>query len=284
VLPSFLDFKNSSNNRNNLPDEVNLRFLDSTYKIAYWSIDQFGYLDLSAPVTVVKELNSKETEHLIIDLRNNPGGIIQIAFLANLFLADTTFSFLHRMVATSRWNSVVSVMSLSKWSDYLLLPVQFPIRVLMISPVERLGSFGFQHTDWILNNQWAPGEVYVIINGGTFSAANSLASALQQSGRAKVFGTESGDAAWGDAAGAFKTLHLPNSRMKVLFGLFWMEDTHFDTRQIGRGVIPDYYVPDPSLDDIIQQKDPQMQFVLDYIRDQIEANQTILENQEPVEP
>jgi hypothetical protein len=261
-------------NVSNPPAGNNLRFQDSTYRVAYWSIDRFILFNIFDPKAVVDVLNQKGTEHLIIDLRYNTGGNIYHALATNLFLADSSLSFMDKPLAKTRLRSALATInSLNNWGDYLLIPVQLPFLLYSISKIEKAGEWGYHHNSCLLTKKWIPpqkaykGEIYVIINGGTYSAASSLANSLQQSGRATLFGTESGEAAWGGAAGTFKTVRLPNSKMKVTYGIFWMRNHLVDLQHLGRGVIPGYQVSNATIEEIQRGIDPQMQFILNHIRE-----------------
>ena len=59
------------------------------------------------------------------------------------------------------------------------------------------------------------GKVYVLINGGSFSASCILSSNLQGSKRAVFVGEETGGTYNGTVAGRMPLLELPNSKLST---------------------------------------------------------------------
>ena len=105
------------------------------------------------------------------------------------------------------------------------------------------------------------GNLYVLINGGTFSNSGIVSSYLELAGRAVFIGEEaagnkiviSGDP--GDGI-------LPNTKITVQ--LSSKKYIIRDAVNEGHGVIPAYYIT-PSVEDIINGKDPAKEFALDLI-------------------
>lgn len=63
------------------------------------------------------------------------------------------------------------------------------------------------------------GEVYVLINGGSFSATTLLAANLKSSGRAVFVGEETGGAYNGCVAGSLPVYTTPNSKLPFRMGV-----------------------------------------------------------------
>ncbi|MFU1858762.1 S41 family peptidase [Sphingobacterium sp. NGMCC 1.201703] len=104
------------------------------------------------------------------------------------------------------------------------------------------------------------GRLFVLIDGGTFSAASLIATNLKAGKRAIFVGEETGGAAGGTVAGYLPVLKLPNSHLRWRFGLMNIKP-YFQVAEEGRGVMPDVPVV-RSIDDVITGKDPVMDKVL----------------------
>ena len=110
------------------------------------------------------------------------------------------------------------------------------------------------------------GKVYVLINGGSFSATCILSSNLKGSKRAFFVGEETGGAYNGSVAGVIPTFTLPHSKLQLSFGLMRIQP-HYKTDIEGRGIFPDIEIK-PTLEDRINGRDPELQWVLDDIEKQ----------------
>jgi len=108
------------------------------------------------------------------------------------------------------------------------------------------------------------GNVYVLINGGSFSATCILASNLKGSQRAVFVGEETGGAFNGTVAGKMTVLTLPGSKLNVRFGLALIQP-HYKTDIEGRGIFPDIEIK-PTLKDRIKGKDTEIKWILDDIK------------------
>ena len=83
------------------------------------------------------------------------------------------------------------------------------------------------------------GNVYVLTNGGTFSAAAIFSAVVQGQNRAVVIGRETGGGRKVLNANFMPYLVLPNTEARIRFPLFHIV-TDAPGQDIGRGVFPDY--------------------------------------------
>lgn len=246
----------------------NLRFIESDSSIAIMKINGFSignpYRFYRQSFKKIKDFKSKT---LIIDLRDNPGGSLQeIAHLYS-YLADSTFVF-------SQKSEVVSKTSLLQ-ADYfkggslstkalkvIFSPLYYGYTFFKVHKSED-GKYNYntkdakpQHVD--LNA--FKGKIYVLINGGSFSASCILSSNLKGSKRAFFVGQETGGAFNGTVAGRMPLIQLPNSKINVRVGLMCIKPFHSNDI-LGRGIFPDKEIV-PTFDDKINDKDPELDWVL----------------------
>lgn len=217
-----------------------------------------------------QKLDSLHTKNLIIDLRDNPGGRLDDVRNLYAYLADTSFRFVEK-------SEVVSKTSLWHAGYFSQSPAwQIPIRVIGLPFVLGADAYTYFATAKINDSTYrfplrgshlrktiSPrfrGKVYVLINGGSFSASGLLAANLNGSRRAVLVGAETGGAYNGCVAGIMPVFKLPHSGLSLRFGLLVCK-TPYTSNPDGRGIFPDKEIV-PSIEDRINGTDPEMLQVL----------------------
>ncbi|AEI50051.1 S41 family peptidase [Runella slithyformis] len=198
-----------------------------------------------------KKIKEKNIEHLVIDLRANGGGRSDASINLMSYLLDSNYvvydtidavrgrpSFnayyggkLLRFAARNFWSRKIS-------SDR--------IRNRSAAKVLRPNKkFGFK------------GKVYLLTNGGSFSAAAIFASIIQQyNPRAVSIGRETGGGQYGCNAFISPYVTLPNTKAKVRIPMFKIV-LHLPGHDKGRGVMPDIPV-EYTYRDVVKTKDLDM--------------------------
>ncbi|MFY0481319.1 S41 family peptidase [Flavobacterium sp. PLA-1-15] len=250
----------------------NLKFIEADSSVAVMKINAFA---IGNHYAFYKEsfekIKKNKAETLIIDLRNNPGGrLSEIAELYS-YLTDTT------MVFTDK-SEVATKTSLLK-GDYFkggsigmkaLKGIFYPLYIgYTFFKVKKAddGKFYYATSDSKPQNKKAnafEGKIYVLINGGSFSASCILSSNLQGAKRATFVGEETGGTYNGTVAGRMPLIKLPNSKLKVRVGLMRISP-HYKTDVEGRGIFPDVAIT-PTLEDRIKDIDPEMNWVMEDIK------------------
>lgn len=249
-----------------------LKFMEKDSSIALLKIRHFA---LGKPSRFYKEsfqrMQLNKTKTLIIDLRNNPGGSIkEIADLYS-YLADSSFVFIEPFQVTSK-TTLIEKTPYSK-SPFLAKIFMTPFYAPVVFFKTRKDKNGNYYTSnshskpQSINKKAFKGKVYVIINGGTFSASSIISSNLKGSKRATFVGQETGGAYNGTVAGIMPTLKLPNSDIKVTIGLLVVAP-FYKTPMEGRGVFPDKEIV-PTVEDYINGKDPELNWILEDIKKNI---------------
>lgn len=169
-------------------------------------------------------------KHLIIDLRGNMGGRNEFADdIVPFILQDkTTNSFLRKTVS---WKGKEKTYKMPKPSK----------------------------------NAYK-GQIYILINGATFSAGSSIARYLKEYGNAIVIGEESGTRYEGFAAGSKQYVYLPNSNIRIGIPRYHIYfPSSKKQRTTNRGILPDHKVT-TSISDIINNKDVVLEQALSLIK------------------
>lgn len=206
---------------------------------------------------------------LVLDLRDNPGGRVADAVeLYSYLTAEKEFTILQPAEVTSKT-------SLWKWGAFRTAPkLAYPFLGLAY-PV----YMGFSYFRTTKNDDgtyqyrltgsrprknspnYFSGKIYVLINGGSFSASCILSSALSSNPNVTFVGEETGGAFNGTVAGIMPVVTLPNSKIPLRLGLMNIKTVN-QTELDGRGILPDKEII-PTIFDKIQNKDPEMDWVLE---------------------
>jgi C-terminal processing protease CtpA/Prc len=129
---------------------------------------------------------------------------------------------------------------------------------------------GFYYYADSLISKWTPddfrfsGKVYVITNATTVSAASYFALLIKKAGIGKIIGTETAGGSY--SGNGFKNLEyvLPKSYFKLIFPYAHMVYSLKENQNTGRGVIPDYIVPD-TYESFKNNEDKQVRYIVDSI-------------------
>lgn len=104
------------------------------------------------------------------------------------------------------------------------------------------------------------GNIYVIANGGSFSAASVLAIALSNRENVTIVGSETGGGRNGMTALWFDSEVLPHSKLTLRYGLLSGRYPHPVTTK-GRGLLPDKLIT-YDFKDYLEKRDKEMEWIL----------------------
>jgi C-terminal processing protease CtpA/Prc len=245
----------------------NLTFADPDSSIAILYINDFIRGEASKfyrnSFKILKEQNVK---NLIIDLRNNPGGKISEISILYSYLTDTTFSITNRIETTSLTSYLIGsyTKSTPKFFYFLDFTIGLPFRFRELARMRKKDNkfyYSFRESKRKLpNKDRFEGNLYVITNGGTFSASSIISANLKATQRGVFVGEETGGAFNGFVAGRMPTFLLPHSKLPLRFGLGVIEP--FNKSDInGRGIMPDIEII-PTIDDRIKGTDPELNWIM----------------------
>ena len=218
-------------------------------------------------------LDSLQTQNLILDLRDNPGGNLNDAVDLYSYLAEKDFQFIDASIVSSK----TSLLSHNFFRNKTFTQGAFTIPFIPLIATymgvtwckvhkNESGQYTCPFKEAKLQQVKSTrfkGKLYVMINGGSFSAASLLASNLKGSGRGIFVGEETGGAYNGCVAGAIRTYVLPHSKLPITFGLISIQP-HYKSEIVGRGIFPDVEIK-PTIEERIKQMDPELQWILDDI-------------------
>jgi len=211
-------------------------------------------------------LQKKQTKTLILDLRNNPGGKLNdINNLASYF-TDKTYQLIEPAFLARRsalWQS-----SYFKGAPLIAIPFMasaFPIikTIEYVRPKKNdKGNYTYAMKASKMqkpNPLNFKGKVYVLINGGSFSASCIISAHLKTLKNVTFVGEETGGGANQTTAGRMPTFEMPNSKLN--FSVLLMDIRPKNQTEIfGRGIMPDIPI-NYTINDVRNNTDSQMEWI-----------------------
>ena len=212
-----------------------------------------------------ESIKNNKSKTLVLDLRNNGGGRLDEISNLYTYLADSTFIFLKPSELASKTS--LMQMDYFKGTSLWLKPFQivgapFFYSFLYLKTYKNNGKFYFNtktKRQKIAENNFK-GKIYVLINGGSFSASSIISSNLKGSKRATFVGEETGGSYNGTVAGQMPNIKLPHSELLLKVGLMAFTP-YYQTDVEGRGIFPDVEIL-PTVTDRISNVDREMEWIL----------------------
>ena len=195
---------------------------------------------------IFRQLKKKNVENLIIDLRYNGGGNLMNSYRLLSYLLDSN--------TTATLKTHVKNYPLRKYTHGNLLFKFTRLGLNFIGSKKRTGdSVWYTQKIKPRKKYHFDKKIYVLINGGTFSASCMVAAYLNQTNKAVFIGAETSRAREGCTAGITPYYILPNTKIKIRVPAFRIIHD-INTRPTGRGILPDYEVI-YDIESILQRKD-----------------------------
>lgn len=259
----------------------NFKFLDKDSTVAYMKIQSFSrtFSDRFYKESFSKIKNA-EVSYLIIDIRNNYGGSLYEINNLYSYLASEPFI----LVKPSELASNVTPFKTNYFRksnpfQYALKSLLYPGYFLSQLFSVYKGKDGVAYYKMKENKSTKPkkdafkGKVYVLINGGSFSASSVIAAKLKFEKRATLVGEETGGANDGTVAGFYSYQKLPHSKIDFPIGLLLIQP-NIDFSNTKKGVVPDIEIKQ-SMQDILDKNDVQMDWIMKEIAKEKESLQIL---------
>lgn len=245
--------------------QLDFKFLDKEKDIAYLKIKSFSVPTANFPQFYKQAFDSitlSKSKNLVIDIRNNPGGLLSSSLELFSYLTDKDFVYLAKPINNGGFNADKYATGVKKVRYYL---TGFNDNSNIYEDDE--GNFfsfmkGYQPQKPHKNNY--KGKVYVLINEFSFSASSLLSANLKGIKRATFVGTETGGGFNQCTAGRMPVITLKNSKLALRFGLNRMAPI-YQQNVYGRGVFPDVEIQS-TLQDRISNYDRELQWILTDIK------------------
>ncbi|MBV8856378.1 MAG: hypothetical protein JOZ02_05400 [Acidobacteria bacterium] len=205
-----------------------------------------------------RQLAAAGTETLILDLRDNNGGDDKLGALLLRHLLNEPFTYFEEVVARGTYFALGEGLF---GTNRIRLPYQ----------TEKRGDGLYRLTDYPnfgLLQPSAPtfsGQIYVLMNGGSFSTTAEVISQLHYHRRAQFIGAEDGGAYDGNNSGTIAAVTLPHTKLVLTVPLMSFYLPVGGSEDGSRGVRPDYPV-DYSVGDYLINSDKELALALKLAR------------------
>lgn len=206
-------------------------------------------------------LIDKNIKYLIIDLRDNGGGRDDFGKMLFAHMIDHKYRY-------------YEALEIKKNQYDFFAHTNIPVKDREISPhMIRKNERGWYdqlgHPNLGEQKPIPPlytGKIYILINGGSFSATGESTSLIHYYKKAIFIGEECGAGYYGNTSGFVPTLILPNTKIRANIPLVRYTMAVADYPK-DRGIIPEHKVT-PTIADLLAGKDTVMDYALDLIKNQ----------------
>ena len=215
------------------------------------------------------KLDSAKTNHFILDLRDNGGGRISEIERLYSYLTDHDYQFITESEVNSRIPFMTFLMSNTTPNSLKVLSGLFSPFIIaenLLKTKKKDGKLFYKFKESKVrepNELNYKGNMYVLINGNSFSASSLLSTHLKATKRATFVGEETGGAYNGTVAGIYKIYEMPTSKIRVRMGLMQVEAPQKQEPD-GYGIKPDIEIA-PTVEDRKLKQDAELEWILEDI-------------------
>jgi hypothetical protein len=235
--------------------------IDSSKKFATLTLNTFsaGHLRTFFRNTF-KELKEENIKNLIIDIRTNGGGKVDLSTLLTKYISRQPFKIADTVSTPAR--------GLGKYAKYIKGKFLNNIQMFFISRKNKDGNYHIRRME---KHIYQPkednytGNVFVITSGPTFSASAIFCNAIKGQKGITIVGEETGGGWYGNSGIMIPNIKLPHTGIRVRLPLYKLVQANHGQAK-GTGVLPDVLVP-PNYDALLKGYDKKMEVVRKMIAD-----------------
>ena len=204
-------------------------------------------------------MRTAQIPNLVLDLRINGGGRVNLSTLLTKYISRTPFKVADSLYSKTKFTG--------KYTRHLQAGFFNNVAMFFMTKRKPDGNF---HMGYLERKMYKPkkknhynGNVYVLINGATFSASSVFSNAVKGQAGVTLVGEETGGGWYGNNGILIPDLTLPQTKMRVRLPLFRLVQ-YKHVAQKGTGVPPDVYVG-TNYEAILLKKDLKMEVVRELI-------------------
>lgn len=251
--------------RPSIPRETRLQALrsfkiDSTSKFATMTLNTFSKGRLrSFFKSSFRQMKEKNIPNLVLDVRSNGGGKVMMSTLLTKYLRKTPFKVADTVYAVAR--------GVGPFGKYIKGGFLNSIEMFFISRKKADGKYHLGHLERKLYQPKKrfhyDGQVYVLINGPSFSATSLFCNAVKGQENVLLVGEETGGGWHGNSGIMIPDIKLPHTKTTVRLPLYRLVQYNHVPKN-GMGVPPDWYIG-TSYDALLKGYDYKMKLVRERI-------------------
>lgn len=205
-------------------------------------------------------------KNVILDLRSNGGGRINLSTLLTRYVTRVPFKVSDTSFAIAK--------SLRPYSRYIKNGFTNNLGLLFLTRKNKDGLYHFGHWERKIYkpkrvNHFS-GDLYVLINGSTFSASTIFCNAIKRQSGIILAGEEAGGGWYGNNGILIPDITLPNTQLRVRLPLFRLVQ-YRHVQKDGHGVQPDIYIG-TSYDALLKGVDRKKQVIMEIIKQKTSGN------------
>ncbi len=199
--------------------------------------------------------------NVVLDIRSNGGGKINSSTLLTKYVTRQPFKVADSAYSITR--------NLGPYTKYIKGKIFNNIGLLFLTHKKKDGNFHFgiweRKTYHAKHKNHFNGDLYVLINGQTFSASTLFSNAVKGQKGITIVGEEAGGGWYGNSGIMIPDITLPNTHLRVRLPLFRLVQYKHVAQNKGLGLMPDVYIP-TSYEALIKSYDKKMQVVMEMIK------------------
>jgi hypothetical protein len=213
-----------------------------------------------------KKIRQRQIKNVVIDLRNNGGGDINMSVLLTKYLRNTPFKVADTAYAIAK--------SFNPYTKYINKGFFDNIGLLFVTKKKKDDNyhFGYWERHWFYpkTNNHFDGKVYILIGGLSFSASTIFCNAVKGQNNITIAGEDAGGGWYGNSGLLIPDITLPVTKLRVRLPFFKIvQFNHVDKK--GLGVPPDIYIR-PTVADVRNNIDIKMETVKGLIKENSDNN------------
>ncbi|MBK7885086.1 MAG: S41 family peptidase [Chitinophagaceae bacterium] len=208
-----------------------------------------------------KKIRKQQIKNVVLDLRSNGGGKINMSTLLTRYISHKTFKVADTSYAVAR--------SLYPYTRYIKNKFLNNIAIFLSTHKKKDGLYHFglwerKKYKPKTNNHFKD-DLYILTNGPTFSASVLFCNVVKGQKNVTVVGEETGGGWYGNSGVIIPDITLPNTHLRVRLPLFRLVQYNHDVSKKGKGIVPDIYVG-TDYEALKKGEDKKIKVVMDLIK------------------